>query len=271
MITQHNDLVFHNGSLFVPASLRPKILHSCHDSVISDHPGQAGTYENLHQDFSWPSIQTYSHTYVKSCKICARIKNATHKPYGLLQPLDIPERPWQSISMDFITKLPPSHGYDAIWVICDRMTRAAHFIPICESMNAPELARLYLDRIFRHHGFPHSVISDRGSIFVSSFLTNLMSLVGTKMRPSTAYHPQTDGLTERTNQTLKTYLRAYTSYQQDDWVNYLALAEFSFNNRTNSSTQQSPFFANLGYNPDFEIRITERTTNPAATDLASCL
>lgn len=98
-----------------------------------------------------------------------------------------------------------------------------------------------------------------------------MSLVGTKMRPSTAYHPQTDGLTKHTNQTLETYLRTYTSYQQDDWVNYLALAEFSFNNHVNTSTQQTPFYANLGYHPDFKIKLTERTTNPVATDLANRL
>jgi hypothetical protein len=173
--------------------------------------------------------------------------------------------------MDFIVKLPPSHGYDSIWVICDRMTRAAHFIPICESMDAPQLARLFLDRIFRHHGFPQSIVSDRGSIFVSSFFTNAMKLCGVKMKPSTAYHPQTDGLTERTNQTLETYLRTFCSYQQDDWVDYLALAEFSFNNSLNSSTRQTPFFANLGYHPTFDINITERTTNPSATDLISRL
>jgi hypothetical protein len=115
------------------------------------------------------------------------------------------------------------------------MTRAAHFIPICESMDAPKLAQLYLDRIFRHHGFPQAIISDRGSIFVSSFLTQLMKICGVKMKPSTAFHPQTDGLTECTNQTLETYFCAFCSYQQDDWVDYLALAEFVFNNTINSS------------------------------------
>lgn len=98
-----------------------------------------------------------------------------------------------------------------------------------------------------------------------------MKLCGTKMKPSTAYHPQTDGLTERTNQTLETYLRVFCSYQQDDWVDYLALAEFCFNNTINSSTQQTPFFANLGYHPDFDIKITERTTNPSSTKLADRL
>ena len=173
--------------------------------------------------------------------------------------------------MDFIVKLPPSHGYDSIWVVCDRMTRAAHFVPIRESMDAPELSRLFLDRIFRHHGFPHAIVSDRGTVFISSFFTQLMKACGTKMKPSTSFHPQTDGLTERTNQTLETYLRAFCSYQQDDWVDYLALAEFVFNNTVNSSMQQTPFCANMGYHPDFDIVITERTTNPSSTELAGRL
>ena len=266
-----NDIVFHNNRLYVPQSLRTKILHLRHDSLLSGHPGRAGTYDLVQRDFSWPGMRRYIRSYVSSCEQCQRTKNATHKPYGLLQPLDIPDRPWHSISMDFIVKLPASHGYDSIWVICDRMTRAAHFIPTCETMDAPQLSRLFLDRIFRYHGFPQSIVSDRGSVFISSFFTNLMKLCGTKMKTSTAYHPQTDGLTERTNQTLETYLRAFCSYQQDDWVDYLALAEFSFNNSVNSSTQQTPFYANFGYHPTFDISISERTTNPSSTDLATRL
>lgn len=173
--------------------------------------------------------------------------------------------------MDFIVKLPPSHGYDSIWVVCDQMTRAAHFIPVCESMDAPELARLFLDRMFRLHGFPQSIVTDCGSTFVSSFFTNLMKLCHVKMKPLTAYHPQTDGLTERTNRTLETYLRAFCSYQQDNWVDYLALAEFSFNNSINSSTRQTPFFANFGYHPVFDISLSERSTNPSAANVADCL
>ena len=151
------------------------------------------------------------------------------------------------------------------------MTHAAHFITTCETMDAPQLACLFLDHIFHHHGFPQAIISNRGSVFISSFFTNLMKICGVKMKPSTAYHPQTDGLTEQMTQTLETYLRTFCSYQQDDWVDYLALAEFSFNNSINSSTQQTPFFANLGYHPNFNITIIDQTTNPSATDLATRL
>ena len=265
------NLVFHNNRLFVPAPLRTQVLHSHHDAVIAGHPGRARTTELVERDYSWPGIRRFARRYVEACNMCQCIKAPRHKPYGLLQPLEIPDRPWRSISMDFIVKLPVSHGCDSIWVICDCFTCAAHFIPTTETLTAPDLALLFLNHVFKHHGLPESIVSDRGSIFISQFWRELMRLIDVKLKPSTAYHPQTDGLTERTNQTLETYLCAYCSYQQDDWVDYLALAEFSFNNLENSSTRQTPFFANLGFHPTFEPRITERSTVPAAANLASRL
>ena len=265
------NLVFHHGLLYVPSSLRTDILRLRHDSVLAGHPGRKRTLQLVSRDYSWPGMKTFIRRYVQACDVCARIKTPRHKPYGLLRPLDIPDRPWKSISMDFIVKLPPSHGYDSIWVVCDRLTRAAHFIPCNETIDAPQLAWLFIDRIFRLHGLPESIVSDRGSVFVSNFWKELTTRLGTELKMSTAYHPQTDGLTERTNQSLETYLRAYASYQQDDWVDYLPLAEFAFNNHTNSSTNQSPFFANYGFHPTFEPQITDRSTVPAAADLASRL
>lgn len=216
-------------------------------------------------------MQTFVRRYVEACNTCPHIKLPRHKPYGLLNPLDIPECPWKSISMDFIVKLPVSHSYDSIWVVCDRFTWYAHFIPCNETIDAPQLAWLFLDRIFRYHSLPDSIISDCGSVFVSKFWSELISLLKIDARMATAYHPQTDGLTERTNQTIETYLHAYCSYQQDDWVDYLPLGEFAFNNLENSSTKHSPFFTNYAFHPTFEPRITERSSIPAAADLASCL
>jgi hypothetical protein len=267
--TSENGLVFHKGKLFVPLPLRTDILSSRHDAIIAGHPGRNRTFGLVSRDYSWPGMQTYVRRYVEACDTCARIKTPRHKPYGLLQPLDIPARPWKSISMDFIVKLPTSHKYDSIWVVCDRLTRYSHFIPCQETLTAPDLAWLFLDRIFRLHGLPDSIVSDRGSIFISKFWSELTSLLKIDTHTSTAYHPQTDGLTERTNQTLETYLRAYCSYQQDDWVDYLPLAEFAFNNLENSSTHQTPFFANYAFHPSFEPQITERSTVPAAADLAA--
>ena len=223
------------------------------------------------RDFSWPGMHTFVRRYVQACDVCARIKAPRHKPYGLLQPLDIPARPWKSISMDFIIKLPLSHSYDSIWVVCDRLTRAAHFISTTESLNASGLAWLFLDRIFRYHGLPDSIVSDRGSVFISHFWKELTALLRIDLRTSTAYHPQTDGLTERTNQTIESYLRAFCSYQQDDWVDYLPLGEFAFNNHENESTKQTPFFANFAYHPTFSPQLSERSTVPSAADLAQRL
>lgn len=135
-----DDLVFHAGRLYVPPSLRADVLKSRHDAFTAGHPGRARTLNLVQRDFSWPGITTFVRQYVSTCDVCAHIKAPRHKPFGLLNPLDIPDRPWRSLSMDFIVKLPLSHGFDSIWVVCDRFTRAAHFIPCNETITAPDLA-----------------------------------------------------------------------------------------------------------------------------------
>lgn len=205
---------------------------------------------------------------IDNSELLDRFRLAYH---GLLKPLDIPNRPWKSISMDFIVKLPMGHGYDSILVVCDRLTRASRFIPCNESMTASELAWLFIDRIFRYHGLPDLIISDQGSLFVSDFWKALTAHPSIDLRYSTAYHPRTDGLTERTNQTLETYIRAYCSCQQDDWVDYLPLSEFVFNIAENASTKQTPFFANIGYHPTFTPQLADICTVPAADELAQRL
>jgi len=181
-------------------------------------------------------MQTFICCYVEACIPCQQSKAPHHKPYSLLQPLEIPDHPLKSISMDFIVKLPISHGCDTIWGICNHLTCTGHFIPTLDSLSAPDLALLFLNHVFRYHSLPESIISDWELIFVSHFWCELMQLLEIKLKPSTAYHPQTDRLTECINQTLEAYLQAYCLYQQDNWVNYLALAEFAFNNLINSAT-----------------------------------
>ncbi len=266
-----DNLVFHDGLLYIQSSMRTNILRSRHNSPLAGHPGRRRTLDAVRRDYSWPGITTYIRKYVAGCDVCGRIKTPRHKPFGVLHPLDIPLRPWSALTMDFIVKLPRSHGYDSIWVVCDRLTRYAHFIPCNESLDAPGLAWLFLDRIVRYHGVPDTIISDRGPTFVSAFWTELSKHLQTELKHSTAYHPQTDGLSERTNQTLETYLRAYVSYQQDDWVDYLPLAEFAFNSSVNLSTNQSPFYANYGFHPSFEPRLAEPVSVPGAADLATRL
>ncbi|KZT62760.1 ribonuclease H-like protein, partial [Calocera cornea HHB12733] len=206
---------------------------------------------------------TFVRRYVSGCDTCQRTKAPRHKPYGLLQPLDVPTRPWHSISMDFIVKLPLSSGYDSIWVVVDRFTKMSHFVPCNETVTASGLASLFLQHIFRLHGFPQSIVSDRGSLFVSQFWQRFLELANVESNPSTAYHPQTNGQTERVNQELEQYLRAYCSYQQDDWSDLLPLAEFAYNNRTSASSQTSPFFANYGYHPAYSPRLADTAIVPA--------
>jgi transposase InsO family protein len=135
-----------------------------------------------------------------------------------LQPLPAPSRPWSEITMDFVVKLPTSKSCDSIWVVIDRFTKMAHFVPCKETLTARQLARLFFDHIVKIHGVPDSIVSHRGTLFVSKFWKALLSLMKIKRNLSSAYHPESDGQTERTNRTLEQFLRCYINYQQDDWV-----------------------------------------------------
>ena len=148
--------------------------------------------------------------------------------------------------MDLIEQLPDSDGYSAILVVVDRLSKMSLFIPTTNSVTAEEIARLFVQHVFSKHGVPSDVISDRGSEFTSHFWKSLGTLLDMKLNFSTAFHPQTDGQTERTNQTLEQYLRLYCNYRQSNWAELLPLAEFSYNNSTHSATQVTPFFANYG-------------------------
>jgi hypothetical protein len=172
--------------------------------------------------------------------------------------------------MDFITDLPTSDGFDSIFVVLDRLSKMGHFFPCNKSIDAKETSRLYLDNIYRHHGLPDSIISDRGPQFISKFWKSLHGLLGTDIDLSSAFHPETNGQSERSNQEIERYLRIYTDYQQDDWVRLHSTAEFSFNNTQSASTGMTPFFANFGYHPRADaLPKRERSDVPAATDLVN--
>jgi len=180
-------------------------------------------------------------------------KPQRHRPYGLLKQLLIPERPWNSISMNFIKKLPDSNGYTAILVIVDRMSKQGIFIPTHNTITSAELAKLFVLHVFSKHGVPSHVTSDRGSEFVSHFFRSLGEALDMKLHFTSGYHPEADGQTERTNQTLEQYIRIYCNYQQDNWSELLPLAEFAYNNAPHATTGVSPFFANKGYHPNISI------------------
>jgi transposase InsO family protein len=164
--------------------------------------------------------------------------------------------------MDFVTGLPVSEGHDAIWVVIDRLTKMRHFVPCSTTVDAKELANLFVTNIFRLHGLPDSIISDRGPQFASRFWKYLCNSLRIEPRLSTTFHPETDGQTERTNSVMEQYLRAYINYQQDNWAQYLPLAEFAANNHVSETTGLSPFFANYGMHPKLNLEPDLRIDNP---------
>jgi len=182
--------------------------------------------------------------YIEACDNCLRSKPKLHHTYKQLKPNETPERRWGTISMDFIMPLPKSNGYTGILVVVDRLTKMSHFIPIKRDITAIETAEMLMKYIFKNHGLPDKIISDRGSQFAVNVIQEMYKKLNIMVALSTAYHPQTDGQTERVNQDLETYLRLFINHRQDDWAKWLHLAEFAYNNRQHSTTKVSPFMAN---------------------------
>ncbi|KAJ9528513.1 hypothetical protein QJQ45_020524, partial [Haematococcus lacustris] len=232
------------------SELRNHILHEMHDAVYSGHVGISKTLERVSRVFWWNTMRADVRYYVSTCDACQRDKASTLKPGGLLNPLSIPDYRWESVSMDFITKLPSgSHGYDAICVFVDRLSKMVHFVPCREDLKARRFAQLFIDHVYKLHGMPAELISDRGSLFTSVFWREVMRRCGSKPALSSSYHPQSDGQTERYNRALEEMLRHYISPTQSDWPDYLALAEFAVNNSWQESIQSTPFLVNTGQSP----------------------
>jgi len=194
--------------------------------------------------------------YMEGCDSCQRNKNQVAAPAGKLMPNKAPEKPWMHITADFITKLPLAQGYNAILVVCNQLMKIAHFIPTTNKTLAEGLARLFRDHVWKLHGLPESIISDRGAQFVANLMRGLNQILGIETRLSTAFHPQTDRQTEQTNQELEQYLRIFIDHRQEQWPEWLGTAEFAYNNKVNISTNVSSFKANNGRDPrmGFEMR-----------------
>ena len=237
--------------LYVPRwdNLRREILKECHDSKWAGHPGTHRTLALLSDTYYWPQMRDDVDSYVKTCLVCQQDKVEQKHPGGLLEPLPIPSRPWESLSMDFITNLPKSDGCGSIFVVVDRFTKYATFIPAPMECNAETAACLFLKHVVKYWGVPRSIVSDRDARFTGRFWTELFKLLGTKLNFSTAFHPQTDGQTERINALLELYLRHYVSANQKDWAKLLDVAQFSYNLQRSESTGASPFELATGQQP----------------------
>ncbi|KAD3336153.1 hypothetical protein E3N88_31672 [Mikania micrantha] len=237
------------GRMWVPRNgdIRSRILDEAHKSRYSIHPGATKMYQDLRKDYWWPGMKFNVMQYVNKCLTCAQVKAEHQKPYGYVQPLEVPEWKWEHITMDFITKLPlTAKRHDAIWVIVDRLTKSAHFLPIRETYTSEKLSELFVKEIITRHGVPVSIVSNRDTRFVSRFWKQFHESMGTRLNISTAYHPQTDGQSERTIQTLEDMLRACIIDFGGSWDDHLPLVEFSYNNSYHASIGMPPYEALYG-------------------------
>uniref|UniRef100_A0A670ILS5 Gypsy retrotransposon integrase-like protein 1 n=1 Tax=Podarcis muralis TaxID=64176 RepID=A0A670ILS5_PODMU len=195
-----DGLLTRKGALYVPGDdLRAKVLQQLHDAPSAGHFGKEKTTELVARDFWWPQMRGEVAEYVARCDTCQRSKPVHQKPAGLLEPLETPLQPWERVALDFVTDLPSSRGKTAVLVVVDLFTKMAHFIPCAKVATAEQTAKLFIDHVFKVHGLPRSILSDRGRQFVSSFWQKLLGILHVKISLSLARHPQTNGQAERVN------------------------------------------------------------------------
>jgi len=226
--------------------LRGEVIRLHHDIPVGGYGGRWKMTKLVTRNYWWPGVTKEVGRYVNGCNAYQRYKNRSEAPAGKLMPNAIPEKLWSHISADFITKLPLAQGYDAILVVCDRFSKMAHFITTTKKTLAEGLAKLFRDQVWRLHGFPESIISDRRVQFAAGMMKELNNLLGIQTKLSMAYHPQMDGQTERINQELEQYLRVFIDHRQEQWPDWLGMAEFTYNNKIHIATKNSLFKVNYG-------------------------
>uniref|UniRef100_A0A3P9HSL7 Gypsy retrotransposon integrase-like protein 1 n=1 Tax=Oryzias latipes TaxID=8090 RepID=A0A3P9HSL7_ORYLA len=237
------------NTLYVPSSLRSDVLVWGHTSRIACHGGTHRTLKLLQRRFFWPSMEQDVREFIAACTVCARSKSSNSPPAGLLHPLPIPQRPWSHLAMDFITGLPPSLGHTVILTVIDRFSKSAHFIPLSKLPTATEMADILVQNVFRHHGIPSDIVSDRGPQFVSQVWRAFCSALGATVSLSSGHHPQSNGQAERANQELEAALRCLAAQNPSSWSSFLVWIEYAHNSHPSSATGMSPFEASLGYSP----------------------
>ncbi len=214
---QNGLLWYKQKRLYVPqGKLKDNLLKECHDGPLASHGSAKCTTTFIKKSYYWPNLKDSAEEYVKTCLTCQQNRRLNKKQAGLLQPLPIPEGSWESVSMDFMVSLPPSRGFDAIMVVVDQFSKMAHFIPTKDEAMAQETGRLFFTHIFKHHGLPKDIVSDRNPKFTSKFWQTLWKRMGSELKMNTLFHPQTDGQTERVNLVIQQFLRNYVAANQQD-------------------------------------------------------
>ena len=247
--------------VYVPTTFRKTIIQLNHDSEYAGHLGIDKTSDLVSRNFYWPKMRKNISVYVKACKTCTTKKDNRHKEYGTAVRVPVAELPWQDIQLDFITDLPvkcrtrTEDGYvwetkraGCILVCCDKLTKMIHRIGFKHVPTANETANSFLKEIYRLHGFPKVVTTDRGVQFTSQVWKELLEFFGTEVNYATTSHHEIVGQVERNNAYVETYLRCFVgTYDDESLMDYLFLAEFCYNNSIHASTQQSPFLTLYNY------------------------
>lgn len=252
---KEEDILYYGDKVYVPERLRIQVLEENHDAPMAGHFGQDRTLELIKRTYYWPAMQDSVRTYIQGCQECQRNKPNNHTTFGLLAPLPPPVKPWTRIGMDMITDLPTTkNGFDCIMVFIDAFSKMSHFVPCKKTLNSITAAEMLRKEVIKHHGIPSVIISDRDKRWINKFWKELSDRLKIKQSPSSAYHPQTDGQTERVNPVLEAYLRSFINYEQDNWDEWLDQAEFAYNNSRHAATGTTPFFAVYGYHPNHEFK-----------------
>lgn len=249
--TLHNGLLRYKNRIWLGnnKTLQQKVIHALHTSAVGGHSGVPITCRHVRQLFAWTDLKTDIYEFVTSCPTCQQSKLDRARYLGILQPLPVPSSAWQSISMDFVDGLPVSHGYNCIMVVVDKFSKYGHFIALKHPFTAFSVAKMFMQQIYRLHGLPSSIVSDRDRIFLSTLWQELFKLADVQLKMSSAYHPQTDGQTECVNQCMETFLRCFVNAVPNKWYDWIYLAEFWYNSSWHSALDRSPFEALYGYAP----------------------
>ena len=251
-----NGVLRRAGKVWVPddVALREAILTRNHDDPVGGHYGIQRTVEVLQRKYFWKRLREDVRKYIRHCAACQTNKIRRHKPWGLLEPLPVATVPWKHFSMDFVTDLPISRDekgncYDSILVLIDRFTKYSRYLPVTKTITSQQLAELLMTSAFLKTGAPETLVTDRGSVFTSQFWSDICFYLRVKKHLSTAFHPQTDGQTERQNQEMESYLRIYMNREQDDWATLLPYAEYAYNSKKHSATGYTPIELAFGTPP----------------------
>ncbi|GJZ53419.1 transposon ty3-G gag-pol polyprotein [Tanacetum coccineum] len=267
-LVMRDGIWFRDGAILLcPTSpLLETVLALCHASPEGGHFGFHKTLHKVKQTFWWKGLKQRVKFFIKECLVCQRFKSDSMLPAGLLQPLPIPERVWEDISMDFVEGLPNSKGFTVVMVVVDRLSKYAHFIPLKHPFTAVSVAKEFVLNVVKLHGIPATVVSDRDKVFISSFWQALFKLQGSHLCMSSSYHPQTDGQTEVINRIMEQYLRCFTGDQPKKWLDWLPWAEYSYNTSVHSSTKLSPFQVVYGRPPPRLVPYVPGTTKVQVVD-----